>query len=512
MNASPPSEPHWNPVAAAGSRAAWRRLREAFLTAGWRREPLELRMGGEDGARALAEGDAVLARARLAGDDDFARIARFFLLGDPLPREELARIFTPAGAEALQELGLLAVVEDQVRSVVGWHPTPSAPVAVPLPGDADFPRGGSTVDRWIGDLAGGPMVRKGVFARCGGGELPVLGAELCETAALVECREAPAARAAWSAALRGFQHLNIGWNEDASAVRTAFGAGAGDADLVVLGAESWDDLLLPASAPESTLDAEAMWEGEFAWLDGALARLAPGGRGVATISGPVGDPGPILGRLKGALAARGCDGMVFASWGFAPEELVARGALFAEGTRSGEAAERLARLRERGVGSLRRIFVVLRGGLRRGAAPLFAAENSPGPIRGRAYEHLQRIWKGLEFLRENPDPQSWLHKVFLPCEGVEAESRCRVVKNAWSVVESELATTEGAPFRTHLSATLPGIVPYLDGVKTLGGLLAEAASSGEYPWESYLEDSLPIVQRLIARGQLVPARPKLFLG
>lgn len=512
MNAPPPSESTWNPVAAAGSRAAWRRLREAFHAAGWRREELERRMGGADGAKALAEGDAVLARGRLAGDDDFAKIARFFLLGDPSPSAELARSFTPSGAETLQELGLLAAAEDRVRAAVGWHPTASAPVAVPLPGDADFPRGGSSMDRWIGDLAGGPAVRKGVFARCGGGELPVGAAERFENALLVESREAPASRAALSAALRGFAHLTTGWNEDATAARTAFGAGTGDADLVVLGAESWDELLLPATAPGSTLDAAAIWEGEFAWLEAALARLAPGGRGVATISGPVDDPGPILGRLQTALADRGCDGMVFASWGFEPEDLAARGAMFAGEARSSAAGERLTRLREKGFASLRRIFVVLRGGLRRGAAPLFAAEITPGPVLGRAHEHLQRIWKGLEYLRDNPNPQAWLHQAFLPCEGVEAESRCRVVKNAWSVVESELATTEGIPFRTPLSATLPGIVPYFDGVKTLGGLLAEAASSGEYPWESYLEDSLPIVQRLIARGQLAPARPKLFLG
>lgn len=494
-------------IAVGGERLHWLRLREAFRVHEWTAARLEARFGGE-ALNALAGGDPERLRRRASGDDPANRRARLWLLGEAFSPTELDEALTPTVRHTAETLGLLVAGPrpETLQASVGWWPADDEPIAVPLPGEADFPRRPGPFDRLLGDLGRGSSGGTTLLAGCGNGLTALRVAAHAGTFRITEKSVSGARRIALTLALHGY-------DPDARGLVTVddlAGVGGANCDGVVRGGTPWAEILPldPNVGPDGLAETEAELPRRLQSL------LRPRGTAAAASIVPAtdGDPTPALTALQAAGAACGLDLLVFVAEFVPLHELVLRQALAAGGPLDAAAlGARCGQLAAAGWSGVRRLLIRAEATSARGVRPLFHVEELPAIRGGDAAGQLVRMRQGLDYLSRLVSPRKLLEDRFVPAPGTAVENSARILRNAWSVTRSELVCTEGLGFRTPLGTTWPQLLPTLDGTQTFGEMLSAAATAaeGEYPLEAYVVEAVPILKMLLVRGMVKPARPSL---
>ena len=140
---------------------------------------------------------------------------------------------------------------------------------------------------------------------------------------------------------------------------------------------------------------------------------------------------------------------------------------------------------------------------RAAGSPWFRAEEAPQEWSMPCGDHLGAVFELADFL-DGYGGQRLLDVALRIAPDVILDERARPASPGWSVTDRVLRQTAGLCLEGQVDAAVAAIAAACDGSRPLGAVLTEAAVAADADLSDLARAALPVVQRLVERGFLLP--------
>jgi methylase of polypeptide subunit release factors len=479
-------------------------LRDALLRAQFTAEGVEERLGTHELSSRPA--DTAVHLRRIRGDDDFATLARLFVLGAPVDADRLAAAVAPVDLSRLEELGLVAIAGSDARAAVRLAPHGDYLVASDADPEAgeeapyDYVPGIQAPSVTLAKLAVRTPVTRALDLGTGCGIQALLAAGHADRVVATDVNPRALAFAEFNLRLNGVENVEL-------RLGSAFEPVDGERfDLVVANPPY---VISPDSTygyRDSELPADELCR---AIVGDAAAHLQEGGFAHVLVSWAHAAEGDWAEPLRRWVQERGCDAWLLhyrtndplthsAGW--------LRPLADVDTERYEAALDRwLDHLDALGIEAIGYGAVVLR---RHGAGDAWIREDTlPLDRLEAASEHTLRVFAAGDALRALGDDDLLDARLSLtPHHRLQQELSAG--DGGFAVRAQTLELTDGLRFTVGVDRHTASLLPHLDGSRPLREALSDASTTFELEEaerEAFVPAALPVVRRLLELGFLETA-------
>ena len=444
----------------------------------------------------LLEREAVgAARGALAGDGDaLATLVRLFLLGDEVAADDAAAVL----GEALEDLARLELVAETgaaLRANVELVPHEHLLIASDRRDLAEDHAAVPGLHRPSATLAALTVrrpVERALDVGTGNGVQALLVSPVAGSVVATDVNERALAFAELNAALNGCTNVELrlgSYLEPVAGER--FGLVVANPPYVISPESRY--VFRDSGLGGDRVSAELVAALPEHLEDGAFASVMVSWIQEGDVVGP---------RVRDWLPRTGCDGLLLHAAATSAREAATqwnKGLADDEQAYAEAVAAWLRYYREEGIEAIGYGTLVLRR--RDGTDPTFAVLELPQDVRGQASDDLELLFGALDAAQDGDaallrrrlaaPPSARLHRIHARSDG------------EWREEGAQLELTGALPFKGRLDAATADLLVRLDGTRTVGEALADAAAAAGAPREAAAQ-GLPLVRRLLSRGFLAP--------